>query len=65
MRWKTHLAFALLCGLFLFKFFKIPVYLFFPLVLFGALLPDLDTPQSKIGKKVPLISKLANFPILL
>lgn len=61
MNFKTHLAFGLLAGLSLFPFFSIKWYLFFPLVLFAALLPDADHPESKIGKKLGIFSKIINF----
>lgn len=34
---------------------------FLVLVLFGSLLPDLDTPKSKLGRKVPIISYPMNW----
>ena len=57
---QTHLAFGLLFALIL-----APVlhasnnWLFFSIVLFCALLPDIDHPQSKIGRKI-FVSKIFN-----
>ena len=59
MLWKTHLAFGFFAGLALMPFFnKTHFALYFGLVLFGALLPDIDQENSKIGRYVPLIGKL-------
>ena len=58
---KTHLVFALLAGLVLFPFFAIRWYVFFPLVLFAALLPDGDHPNSWLGRRLGFFSKFLNF----
>ncbi|MFH1520718.1 MAG: metal-dependent hydrolase [Candidatus Micrarchaeota archaeon] len=61
MRFRTHLAFGILCGLFALPFVKgIHWIVFFALVMLGSLFPDIDHPQSKIGRKVGFVSKLAN-----
>lgn len=61
MNFKTHLAFGILCGLLAFPFVKgIPWSLYFCIVAIGALLPDIDHPDSKLGKKLGFISKMAN-----
>ena len=59
MMYYTHLAFGLLSGL----IFRQIVgggnkYIFLGLVLVGALIPDLDHPDSKIGKKLGIVSKI-------
>jgi inner membrane protein len=58
MLWYTHLAFGLLTGLFLLPFVNhANIYIFFAFVLIGALIPDIDTPTSKIGSKFGIFSK--------
>jgi len=59
MMWKTHLAFGGLIGLLLIPILKPsqPI-IFFAIVLFASLLPDIDHPDSKLGRKVKIISKL-------
>lgn len=58
MMYRTHLAFAFLVSLFTIKLFpNSNIYLFTSLTLLGSLLPDLDHPRSKLGKKIPFFSK--------
>lgn len=61
MNFKTHIAFGLLCGLFTIGFFNANPYLFFSIVIAGTLIPDMDHPNSKIGKKLGIFSKIFNF----
>ena len=59
MLWYTHLAFGFLAGLASLKFVNSGnIYIFFACVLLGALLPDIDTPRSKVGSNFGIISKL-------
>src|SRR3989338_4523330 len=58
---RTHLAFGFLAALFTYSFFKINVFLFFGLVLLGSLIPDIDHPKSKLGKKLGIVSQLFNW----
>lgn len=61
MMYRTHLAFAFLCGLLLFSFIKpTNIILYFILVLFGGLLPDIDEHNSKLGRKIRPISTFLN-----
>lgn len=49
MRFKTHVIFGLLCGLFLFQYFAFSVFdkvIFFVLVFFGSVFPDVDANNS-------------------
>lgn len=58
MLWYTHLAFGFLSGLFSLPFVNSGnIYIFFAFVLLGALLPDIDTPNSKVGSKFGIFSK--------
>ena len=58
MLWYTHLAFGFLAGLVSLAFFGHGnIYIFFTFVLIGALLPDIDTPKSKMGSKFGVFSK--------
>ena len=57
MLYYTHLAFGFLLGLVGINYFNIQnQILFIILVLFAALLPDIDSPNSKLGSKVKIIS---------
>ena len=61
MIWRTHLAFGFLSGLLLMPFINMGnKYIFFGVVLIGALLPDIDSPNSKISSKIPIIPRLLN-----
>jgi len=58
---KTHLAFGFLSGLVAMPFVATGnTIIFFSLVLIGALLPDIDQPNSKISNKIPIIPKIIN-----
>ncbi|MBT4334556.1 metal-dependent hydrolase [archaeon] len=57
MMYKTHLAFAVLVSLIIFKFFSIENKIIFAGVLyFASLVPDLDIPKSWISKKTKVFS---------
>ena len=56
MMYKTHLAVGLLFSLIFLKFFEVNPYLFITATLFFSLLPDIDTPKSKLGEKAKIIS---------
>ncbi len=56
MLFKTHLAFALLIALVLLFLNINPVFII--IFVIAALLPDIDNPFSKIGKKVKIINYL-------
>jgi|SRR3989338_4480976 len=59
MLFHTHLAFGFLSGLIAARFMNIGnKYIFFALVLLGALLADIDEPNSKISSKIKLIGKI-------
>ncbi|MBW2981379.1 metal-dependent hydrolase [Candidatus Woesearchaeota archaeon] len=59
MKARTHLAFSFFSGLILMDFINIGnKYIFFAFLLLGALLPDIDTPNSKISRKIPVIPKI-------
>ena len=60
MMFQTHLMFSLLIGLYLMERFS-NKYLFLILVLIGTMLPDLDNPYSKLGRKVRPVSSLIKF----
>jgi len=59
MKARTHLAFGFFSGIILMDFINIGnKYIFFALLLIGALLPDIDTPNSKISRKIPVIPRI-------
>jgi inner membrane protein len=59
MMWHTHLAFGFLFGLLSLPFVRYSnIYVFFIFVLLGALLPDIDNPDSKIGSKFSPVSRV-------
>ena len=60
MMFQTHLVFNLFIGLFLMNYFS-QKYLFLGLLLFGSLLPDIDNPYSKLGRKIKPVSGLIKF----
>ena len=61
MKAKTHLAFGFFSGLVLMNYINFDnKYTFFVLILIGALLPDIDCPNSKISRKIPVIPKILN-----
>ena len=55
MMYKTHLVFALFIGSFLFSFFSESFFFLF-LVCIGALLPDIDHPESFFGRRIKPLS---------
>lgn len=59
MLFKTHIAFGFLVGLAALKIFNpLNTILFFSLILIGSVLPDIDHPKSKVGKKIKLVGFL-------
>jgi inner membrane protein len=62
--WKTHAVFGVMFGLIFLYFFHMSlvyslVFLFITLI--ASSIPDVDAPNSKIGKKLPVISHLFKF----
>jgi len=58
---KTHLAFSILVALLILIFFDIPNKIIFVFVIaLSSSFPDIDSDKSKIGRKLPLISKIIN-----
>ncbi len=56
---KTHLLFAIIVGIIILKLFNFPhPYLFLLIFCFFTLLPDIDSPNSKLGRKIWPISSL-------
>jgi len=54
---KTHVAFGFLIGLLFMPFINnSDIILFFAVLIIGSLLPDIDSPNSKISSKIPIIS---------
>ena len=61
MMFKTHLAFSILVVLLILIFFDIPNKIIFVFVIaLSSSFPDIDSDKSKIGRKLPLISKIIN-----
>jgi len=59
MMFKTHLAFGFLVGLLGIKYLNPGNQILFMLLcMFGAALPDIDHPRSKIGRKVKVVAML-------
>lgn len=57
--WHTHLAFGFLFGLLSLPFVNEGnIYIFFVFALAGALLPDIDKPESKFGSRISPVSKV-------
>ncbi len=64
MMFKTHLVIALLVGIILVQWLN-PIYplVFLAVLCFSAALPDIDTPKSKVGKKVGFFSNILNYTL--
>ncbi len=56
---RTHLAIGLLTAAVLYPILQIKWYLFFPAVLLGSILPDIDHEGSKINQILPLTKHFA------
>lgn len=56
---RTHAAIGLLTAAVLYPVLQIKWYLFFPAVLLGSILPDIDHEGSKINKILPLTKYFA------
>ncbi len=61
MIFRTHMAFALFFALLFVDKFNGSKILFLILVLFSGMLPDIDHPRSKIGKRLWFLSKPFSF----
>jgi len=61
---KTHLVIALLVGIILTEYLN-PTYplLFLGVICLASALPDIDTPRSKVGKKVGFLSNILNLTL--
>ncbi|MEA3378021.1 MAG: metal-dependent hydrolase [Nanoarchaeota archaeon] len=59
MMFQTHLIFSILCSFTLLKFYEInhPIIFCLTFIFFG-LIPDMDMPKSKLGKKHKIISNI-------
>lgn len=56
---KTHLAFGFLVGLVAMQFISTGnIFIFFGLVLIGSLLPDIDSPNSTMSSRIPVIPRI-------
>ena len=61
MMLKTHLVFSFLIGLVIINYLDFSnKYLFLAILTFASVLPDIDLPRSKIGKKFGFISRIIN-----
>jgi inner membrane protein len=62
MMFKTHLAFAFYVGLLAIGLFDIEhKFVFLVALLFASALPDIDMPESKMGRKSKPVSWILNF----
>lgn len=57
---RTHLTFGFLIALLTKNFFPGNEVIFFGIVLFASLLPDIDSPNSRLGHKAGIFSRLIN-----
>ena len=56
---RTHAAFGFLSAVIMQNFIATGnTIIFFSLVLLGALLPDIDQPNSKLSNKIPIIPRV-------
>jgi inner membrane protein len=62
MLYKTHLLAALLVSLFVIDFFNVGNPIIFVLLFtFSTMLPDLDTPKSKLGRQAGILSTILSY----
>ncbi|MFH1786890.1 MAG: metal-dependent hydrolase [archaeon] len=62
MLWETHILFAIVVGVYgAQKGYFEPGLLFVIFLALGALLPDIDTPKSKLGRKVRPLSDIISW----
>ena len=64
MQGKTHLVFGILVAIILVKILSLSnliKYLFFIMVIFGSIVPDIDTPKSMAGRRARGLSNTINF----
>ncbi|RLE39226.1 hypothetical protein DRJ17_01750 [Candidatus Woesearchaeota archaeon] len=63
MNWKTHIAFGLFAALVSFRLFKmnwLMTGIFFVVVTIATLMPDIDKPESKFGRRTGILSKIVS-----
>ena len=58
---RTHAACGLLIGLLVYKYFNANLFLFIGVLIIAALLPDLDEPGSKLGRRVKPMAYVIKF----
>ena len=63
MLFLTHICFALLIGLIGIQIFPASKFSFLIFVLVGSVIPDIDNPRSKLGKKLPVISHIIKYTL--
>ena len=61
MMFRTHIVFSLLAGLLVMNFFEFNKYLFIAIVLIFGAMPDMDHPNSKLGRKIKILSRPIKF----
>ena len=61
MMFKTHLLFALFISLLIINYFNLNPLIFILILVFSAVLPDIDHSKSWIGRKIKPLSFLVNF----
>jgi len=61
MMFYTHLVFSLLVGVVALDYFSVNIIFFFASLLFFTAFVDIDEPNSKIGRKLGVISWLMKF----
>ncbi|MBI5393009.1 metal-dependent hydrolase [Candidatus Woesearchaeota archaeon] len=58
MLFKTHLIFAFLIGLLTFQYIQLQPQLYIAIIIFAAMIPDIDITTSKLGKHVKIVGYL-------
>ena len=61
MMFKTHLLFALFISLLILNYFNLNPLIFILILVFSAILPDIDHSKSWIGRKIKILSWPINF----
>lgn len=64
MLFFTHVVFAFLLGIISLKLIDITnIPLFIAFIFIGSIVPDIDNPNSRLGRKLPVISHLIKFTL--
>ena len=58
MIWITHVVFGLVLGVFFKSYTAMDNLAYFTMIVLFSLLPDIDTHESKVGRRTPIVSHI-------